>query len=100
MNWLNREAIYLSADAAEEFKDLLTAMSELAEDCPNTDREREYRNILLDLKAFELIEFLVERAIDGVPKDMQRKIEEVEHSMLCVLPGGRAYERCGSLSRN
>ena len=100
MNWLKMEAIYLSSYSAEEFKENLIAMSELAEDCPKTDRERDYRDKLILLKAYELIDYLVEHAIDGIPKDIQGKIEEVEYSMLCVQPGGRAYERCGSLSRN
>ena len=99
MNWLKNDAIYLSSSSAEELKENLIAMSELAEDCPKTDQERGYRDKLILLKAYELIDYLVEHAIDGIPKDMQRKIEEVEHSMLCVMPGGRAYERRGSLSR-
>ncbi len=101
MNWLKMyDAVYLPSHSAEEFKERLIEMSELAEDRPKTDQERDYRDQLILLKAYELIDYLVEHAIDGIPKDMQRKIEGADDSMLCVMPGGRAYERRGSLSRN
>ena len=100
MNWLKNDAIYLPSDIAEEIKDGIDELTSLVAEIPvNRDKDSSKKELAV-YKLYDLMDKLIFHAIDGIPEDMQRKIEGADDSMLCVMPGGRAYEKRGSLSRN
>lgn len=98
MNWLKREAIYLSADTAEEIKDGIDELTGLVAGISVNSDEASHRRDLAVYKLYDLMDKLVFHAIDGIPKDIKDKIEgEIEAKMLCVYPGGAGYEFLGNL---
>lgn len=97
MNWLKEDAIYLPSHVAEDLKRELVELSYLVEDDPHSETEREYREQLIQLKIYGLMDLLPFHAIDGIPKDIQEEIEEIGETMLCVYQGGGAYTKQPSL---
>ena len=97
MNWLKDDAIYLPSHIAEDLKRELLELSYLAETNPNSETEREYKGHLILLKIYGLMDLLVFHAIDGIPKDIEEEMEELEVNMLCVHQGGGAYTKQRSL---
>ena len=98
MNWLKNDAIYLPSDIAEEIKDGIDELTSLVAEIPvNRDKDSSKKELAV-YKLYDLMDKLIFHAIDGIPEDMQDKIEgEIKANMLCVYPGGAGYEFLGNL---